>query len=69
MILLQRQRVAKYKRWDKFARQELDPAPDKRVGKRWIEEGHIEGQIIDDVPWVDMDAWRRREPVPVDEIA
>lgn len=61
--------MAKLKRWDKFARQHLDPPPDKRVGKRWIEQGEIEGQIIDGWPWVDMDAWRRRDPVPVDEIA
>lgn len=61
--------AGKYRRWDKFARQELDPPPSRRVGIRWIEDGEIEGQIIDGWPWVDMDAWRRRDPVPVDEIA
>lgn len=56
--------MSRLKRWDKFARQELDPAPPKRVGIRWIKEGEIEGQVIDGWPWVDMDAWRKREPVP-----
>jgi hypothetical protein len=54
------------KRWDRFAKQELDPPPDKRVGIRWIKDGHIAGQIIDGTPWVDMDAWRRRDPIPAD---
>lgn len=53
----------KYQRWDKFSRQHLDPPPPRRVGKRWIEQGEIEGTIIDGWPYVDMDAWRKRPAV------
>lgn len=59
--------AGRYKRWDKFARQELDPPPDKRVFLRWIREGDIAGRIVGGDPYIDMDAWRLRDPVP-DEI-
>lgn len=54
----------KFMNWRKFSRQYLDPPPSRRVGRRWIEQGEIEGRIIDGEIWVDMDAWRKREPVP-----
>lgn len=59
--------MSRLKRWDKFARDHLDPPPSRRVGRRWVENGEIEGQIIDGDVWVDMDAWRTRQPIP-DEI-
>ncbi|WP_157976501.1 hypothetical protein [Parahaliea mediterranea] len=48
------------KRWDKFAAEHLDPAPDKRVGRRLIESGEIKGEFLNGWPWVDMNWWETR---------
>ena len=54
-------------RWDRFVKTELDPAPPKAVGIQWIADGEIEGRVIGEWPYVDMDAWRTRQPI-VDEV-
>ncbi len=52
--------AGQFMRWDKFAKQHLDPPPSKRVGKRLVESGELEGTVLNGWPWVDMSAFRNR---------
>lgn len=55
--------------WGEFAPKYLTPAPDRRVGKRWIATGEIPGKILDGKPYVDVGRFLdpANDPDPIED--
>jgi hypothetical protein len=49
--------------WAKFAADTFDPAPTRRVGKRWVQSGEIPGRIIGGEVYVDAQAFEANVPM------
>lgn len=61
----------KYLEWAEF-KQRLSPPPNRRTGRKWVEEGNVLGNVVD-VPggylvYIDVQAWEAgvRAPEPID---